>query len=78
MIGISTDSVESHKKFRDKYGFPFILLSDEDGSVIKKYDVGSWLPGRSARAIVVIGSDGKISSRNVQALSIFARKTTMS
>ena len=39
VIGISKDSVKSHKNFVDKYGFPFILLSDEDLKVIKLYDV---------------------------------------
>jgi len=71
VIGISTDSVESHKKFRDKYGFPFTLLSDEDGEVIGKYGVRSWIPGRSARAVVVIGKDGTVKDHNVQSLSVF-------
>ena len=39
VIGISKDSVASHKKFEEKYGLPFILLSDEGLDVIKKYDV---------------------------------------
>lgn len=70
-MGISTDPVESHKKFRDKYGFPFALLSDEEGEVIGKYGVRSWIPGRSARAVVVVGKDGRVKSHNVQALSVF-------
>lgn len=71
MVGISTDSVESHKSFRDKYDFPFRLLSDPDGDVIADYGVKSWVPGRSARAVVVVGREGTIASHNVQALSIF-------
>lgn len=39
VIGISKDSVKSHKNFEDKYELPFILLSDEDTTVIQKYDV---------------------------------------
>lgn len=39
VLGISKDSVESHKKFAKKYGLPFTLLSDEDKQVIKKYGV---------------------------------------
>lgn len=39
IIGISPDSVESHKKFAEKYDLPFILLSDEDKKVLVKYDV---------------------------------------
>ena len=39
VIGVSKDSVKSHKNFEDKYELPFILLSDEDTTVIQKYDV---------------------------------------
>tara|TARA_Y100000022_G_scaffold192545_2_gene194830 strand:- start:5697 stop:6164 length:468 start_codon:yes stop_codon:yes gene_type:complete len=37
IIGINTDSVESHRKFQEKYKLPFALLSDEDGFISKKY-----------------------------------------
>ena len=39
VIGISKDSVVSHKKFEQKYGLPFILLSDPDKQAIRAYDV---------------------------------------
>lgn len=39
VLGISTDTIESHKKFADKYGLPFTLLSDEEKQVVKLYDV---------------------------------------
>ncbi len=39
IIGISKDSVSSHKKFECKYQLPFNLLSDESLEVLKKYDV---------------------------------------
>ena len=39
ILGISKDSVASHKKFEEKYGLPFTLLSDPELEVIKKYDV---------------------------------------
>jgi peroxiredoxin Q/BCP len=39
VFGISVDSVESHKKFAQKYDLPFILLSDEKKEVVKKYGV---------------------------------------
>ena len=71
MIGISTDPVESHKSFRDKYDFPFTLLSDPDGEVVEAYGVKSWIPGRSARAVVVIDKEGNVASHNVQSLSVF-------
>ncbi len=39
VIGISKDSVASHKKFAEKYNLPFILLSDPEHKVIEAYDV---------------------------------------
>jgi peroxiredoxin Q/BCP len=39
IIGISKDSIKSHNKFKDKYGLPFLLLSDTDLKTIKDYDV---------------------------------------
>ena len=39
VIGISKDSVESHKKFGEKYSLPFVLLSDPELKAITAYDV---------------------------------------
>ena len=39
VLGVSKDSVTSHKKFEEKYGLPFTLLSDPDKEVIRLYDV---------------------------------------
>ena len=39
VLGVSRDSVASHKKFEEKYGLPFTLLSDTDLGVIKAYGV---------------------------------------
>ena len=39
ILGISADTVESHKKFEEKHGLPFPLLSDPDKTVIQAYDV---------------------------------------
>ena len=39
VLGISKDSVASHKKFEEKYGLPFTLLSDTEKTVIQAYDV---------------------------------------
>ncbi|MBO4422568.1 MAG: thioredoxin-dependent thiol peroxidase [Clostridia bacterium] len=40
VIGVSRDSVQSHVNFAEKYGLPFILLSDPELEVIKAY--GAW------------------------------------
>ena len=39
VLGVSKDSVASHKKFEEKYGLPFMLLSDTETKVIQAYDV---------------------------------------
>ena len=39
IMGVSKDSIQSHNKFREKYGLDFILLSDPELDAIKKYDV---------------------------------------
>jgi peroxiredoxin Q/BCP len=66
IIGVSADSVESHKKFADKYKLPFNLLSDEKKEVLEKY--GAWqeksMYGKKYMGIVrttfIIDSTGKI------------------
>jgi len=66
IIGVSADSVESHKKFAEKYKLPFNLLSDENKELIEKY--GVWqeksMYGRKYMGIVrttfIIDQSGKI------------------
>ncbi len=66
IIGVSADSVESHKKFAEKYKLPFNLLSDEKKEVVEKY--GVWqeksMYGRKYMGIVrttfIIDGQGKI------------------
>lgn len=61
VVGISTDSVEKQKKFKDEHQLPFPLLSDEDGKVAKQY--GGTIPvvGLANRATYVIAQDGRIA-----------------
>ena len=66
IVGVSADSVESHKKFAEKYKLPFNLLSDEKKEVLEKY--GVWqeksMYGKKYMGIVrttfIIDSTGKI------------------
>lgn len=66
VLGVSTDSLESHGKFRAKHNLNFPLLSDDTADIAKMY--GVWkeknLYGRRswgvARATFLIGADGKI------------------
>ena len=41
IIGVSSDSIKSHKKFEEKYSLPFDLISDEDKTIHKSY--GTWV-----------------------------------
>ncbi len=66
VLGVSPDSIESHKKFAEKYDLPFPLLSDPEKKVLNKY--GVWkeksMYGRKymgvERTTVVIDENGKI------------------
>lgn len=74
VVGVSTDSVESHKKFADRHSLPLRLLSDPDRRVAEMYGAKSWLPGRAARAVVVIDAEGRIRHNKAQPLSLFRPK----
>ncbi|MDB5246280.1 MAG: thiol peroxidase, Bcp-type [Segetibacter sp.] len=39
VIGVSTDSVKSHKKFEDKFQLPFPLIADEEKKIVEQYEV---------------------------------------
>jgi peroxiredoxin Q/BCP len=39
VIGVSVDSVKSHKKFEQKYNLPFPLVADEDKKIVDKYNL---------------------------------------
>lgn len=66
VLGISKDSVDSHKKFRDRYGLPFYLLSDVEHKVAEAY--GAWgekkLYGKNymgmIRSTFIIDEQGRI------------------
>jgi peroxiredoxin Q/BCP len=60
VIGVSHDSVDSHKKFADEYKLNFTLIADPDGKIIGKYDAKMPMVGMSKRVSFLIGLDGKI------------------
>jgi peroxiredoxin Q/BCP len=74
VVGISTDSEASHRDFAEKHNLPLTLLSDAEGTVSKLYGASSWIPGRSARAVVVIDKTGVVRHHQVQSLSLFRPK----
>src|SRR3990172_3766573 len=62
VIGISSQSVESHKSFASRHNLPFILLSDADNSVRKLYGVPSTLGIIPGRETYVIDKEGVVKS----------------
>ncbi len=74
VVGISTDTPEAHRKFTEHHKLPLRLLADVGGAVSKLYGATSWLPGRAARAVVVIDAAGVVRYRKVQPLSLFRPK----
>jgi peroxiredoxin Q/BCP len=74
IYGVSRDSLESHRKFKDKYSLPFPLLADPDLRVAKAY--GAWGEkvsyGKKTEGLIrstfIIGADGRIEKiyRNVK------------
>ena len=77
VVGVSRDTVQSHKKFEEKYSLPFVLLSDTELETIKAY--GVWgekkLYGKTSygtvRTTYIIDENGVI----VSARSKVAAKT---
>lgn len=58
VLGISTDDLETQKKFAASLKLPFPLLADKDGAVAKAY--GVYQDGYADRVTFVIAPDGKI------------------
>jgi Peroxiredoxin len=75
VAGVSPDSIESHKKFKEKYGLNFILLSDKNKEVMKQY--GAYgkkvMYGKETEGVIrstfIISPDGSIKKawKNVKA-----------
>ena len=60
VVGISPQSPESHSKFKAKYELPFILLSDEQKTVIKMYGVNGLLGLGVRRATYLIDASRRV------------------
>ncbi len=67
VLGVSTDNVDSHVKFKQKYDLPFPLVSDPDQKIVNAY--GVWqeksMMGKTymgtVRTTFIIDQEGKIS-----------------
>jgi peroxiredoxin Q/BCP len=61
VIGVSADSLSSHEKFAAHHRLPFVLISDEDGTLRRAYDVPSSMLGMlPGRVTYVIDREGKV------------------
>jgi peroxiredoxin Q/BCP len=74
VVGLSTDSVESHKKFADHHQLPLRLLSDSDGAVAQLYGARSLIPGKVARSVFVIDANGVLRHSDIRPLGLFRPK----
>jgi len=72
VVGISSDGLDSHQKFRDKHDLPFVLLSDADLEVAKLYGI----KGRFGmkRAVFLVDEEGVIRYAHIEALALFRRR----
>ena len=82
VVGISPQSPESHARFKAKYNLPFILLSDEQKTVIKMYGVNGPLGLGVRRATYLIDASRRIRDAVLADFKIarhedFVRKAVM-
>lgn len=74
VVGISTNTVESHKSFAENHNLPLRLLADVDRKVADIYGAQSMIPGKVARSVFVIDGNGVIRYRDVRPLGLFRPK----
>ena len=72
VVGISSDDLESHLKFRSKHDLPFVLLSDPDLEVAKLY--GSKGALGMKRAVFLVDEQGVVRYAHIEALALFRRR----
>lgn len=70
VVGISTNSVESHRGFAAHHRLPLRLLADTEGRVRELYGARSLLPGRTARSVFVVDADGVVRYRDVRPIGL--------
>lgn len=67
VLGISPDSVEKHRKFKDKYSLPFTLLADPERKALSAYGAfgKKMMYGKEVEGVIrstfIIGPDGRIA-----------------
>jgi len=61
VVGVSVDTVDSHRAFSDKYHLNFPLVSDHDGRICRMYGVLGDDGEHARRTTFIIGKDGRIA-----------------
>jgi len=74
VVGISTNTVDSHKSFAEHHDLPLRLLADVDRKVADLYGAQSLIPGKVARSVFVIDARGIVRHRDVRPLGLFRPK----
>jgi peroxiredoxin Q/BCP len=74
VVGVSTNTVESHRNFAEHHDLPLRLLADVDRRVADLYGAQSLIPGKVARSVFVIDADGIVRYRDVRPLGLFRPK----
>jgi len=72
VVGISSDDLESHQRFRSKHNLPFVLLSDPDLEVAKLYGCKGALGMK--RAVFLVDEKGIIRYAHIETLALFRRR----
>jgi thioredoxin-dependent peroxiredoxin len=72
VVGISNDSAESHRRFREKHGLPFTLLTDADLEVAALYDSKGLLGMK--RSVFLVDEQGVVRYLHIESVALFRRK----
>lgn len=72
VVGISSDDLDSHRKFRARHELPFILLSDPDLEVAKRYGCKGALGMK--RAVYLVDEQGLVRYAHIEKLALFRRR----
>lgn len=65
VVGVSRDTVEAQKKFKEKYNLPFTLVADKEGGLVQAFGVPSRLGMASRQSFLI--KDGKVIWRDLSA-----------
>ena len=72
VVGISSDDLESHRRFRSKHDLPFVLLSDPDLEVARLYGCKGAFGMK--RAVFLVDEQGIVRYAHIEALALFRRR----